>query len=79
MYESEVKKMKKLGKKIHTVNETIESYCYLACLCTTCYCSCNPTTCGGYTSAVSSTGSSNQSSTAGSQASNGRNNTLVYA
>jgi len=52
--------MRKLGKKMHEVIETIEAYdCYMLCGCSTCSCNCNPTTCGGYTSAIATTGSSN--------------------
>lgn len=56
--------MKKLGKKLYEVKETLESYsCAMTCLCNSCTCTCNPSTCGGNTSSIASTGSSTVGST----------------
>ena len=51
--------MRKLGKKIQTGVETIESYCTCSsCSCSCAACSCSPSNCGGYDSTLASVGES---------------------
>jgi len=65
MYESEVKRMKKLGKKITSSQETIEAYC---ASCTACGSPCGCPTC---------TSDGSTPSTASSQVQAGHNSSTV--